>query len=65
MAKSKLIKVSKKIADKAVGGYKKIENGVVGGYKKIEYGFVDRFLTRDGETVEQAKKRLEESVHRS
>lgn len=69
MAKSKLVKANQKIADKVVGGYKKIENGAVGGYKKmeesvvgkykeIEDSFVDQFLTKDGETVEEAKMRL-------
>lgn len=58
-----------KIADKVVEGYKKIENGVVEGYKKIEKGAVDGFnkvsdkcvevmFAKDGETVEDAKKRL-------
>ena len=69
MAKNKLVKENEKIAEAVVGGYKKIEDGVVGGYKKIETGvfegitkmtdaFVDQFLTKDGETVEQAKARL-------
>ena len=60
-----------KIAEDVVGGYKKIEYGVVGGYKKIEEGavggfnkmvdtFVDQFLTKEGETVEEARKRLAE-----
>ena len=50
-----------------VGGYKAIENGVVSGYKavegavvgtysRIEDAFVRRFLTREGETVEEAKR---------
>ena len=39
-------------------GYKKIEKGVVDGYTKIEDKFVDNYLTKDGETVEEAKKRL-------
>ena len=39
-------------------GYKKIERGVVSGYTKIEDKFVDAYLTKDGETVEQAKERL-------
>ena len=71
MAKSKLVKANQKIADKVVGGYKKIENGAVGGYKKMEESvvgkykeiedfFVDQFLTKDGETVEEAKMRLKE-----
>ena len=71
MAKSKLVAANKKIAEGVVGGYKKIEEGVVGGYKKIEEGvvggynkiedaFVDQYLTHDGESVEDAKKRLQE-----
>ena len=39
-------------------GYKKIEQGVVGGYTKIEDKFVDTYLTKDGETIEEAKARL-------
>lgn len=69
MAKSKLVKVNEKIAEGAAGGCKKIEEGVVGGYKKIEEGvvdgfnkitdkFVDNFLTKEGESVEEAKARL-------
>ena len=37
---------------------KKIRDGVVAGYNKIEDKFVARYLTRDGETVEEAKARL-------
>lgn len=69
MAKSKLVQANEKIAEGVVGGYKKIENGVVGGFMKMEEGvvngfnkitdkFVDEFLTKDGESVEDAKKRL-------
>ncbi len=58
MAKSKLVKVNEKIAEKVVGTYEKIEDTVVGGYTKIEEAFVDRYLTKDGETVEEAKKRI-------
>lgn len=71
MAKSKLVAANKKIEEAVVGGYKKIENGVVGGYKKIENGavrgftkmtdaFTDQFLTREGESVEDAKRRMAE-----
>lgn len=71
MAKSKLVNVNEKIAESVVGGYKKIEQGVVGGYQKMEDGvvggftkmtdkFVDSFLTKEGESVEDAKRRLEE-----
>ena len=67
--KSKLVKANKKIEDAVVGGYqkvedtvvvgyKKIENGVISGYQKIVDAFVDRYLTDEGESVEEAKKRL-------
>lgn len=66
---SKLTKNNEKIAEAVVEGYKKIEDGVVGGYKKIEKGAVDGFtkvtdkcveklFAKEGETVEEAKKRL-------
>lgn len=58
MAKSKLVEANKKIEEKVVGAYKAVENSVVGTYKKIEDKFVDSFLTKDGETVEDAKKRI-------
>jgi len=69
MAKSKIVKANGKIAEVVTDGYKKIEKGVVDGYKKIEKGvvdgygkiedkFVETYLTKDGETVEEAKKRL-------
>ena len=63
MAKSKLVKANDKIAEGVVNGYKKIEEGVVKGYKKIENAFVDRYLTHDGESVEDAKKRIAEQIN--
>lgn len=74
MAKSKLVQANEKIAEAVTGGYKKIEDGVVGGYKKIEETvvdgfekitdkFVDQFLTREGESVEEAKQRLADEQH--
>lgn len=73
MAKSKLVQANQKIEEGVVNGYKKIEEGVVSGYKKIEEGavkgfekvsdkFVDHFLTKEGETVEEAKKRMEQEI---
>lgn len=58
-----------KIEDGVVSGYKKIENAVVEGYKKIEDGvvegfgkvtdkFVEKLFAHEGESVEDAKKRL-------
>ena len=73
MAKSKIVEANAKIAESITERYKKIEPGVVDGYKKIEKGtvdgyakiedaFIDRFLTREGETVADARKRLKEKT---
>ena len=59
MAKSKLIKANEKIAREITEGFAKINRTVVDGYIKIEDQFVDQFLTRDGESTSDAKKRLE------
>lgn len=69
MPKSKMVQANHKIAEGITGGYKKIESGVVSGFTKIEEGvvdgftkitdkFVDQFLTKEGESVEDAKARL-------
>lgn len=47
-----------KIEDGVVSGYKKIENGVVEGFNKVSDKFVDVLFTKEGETVEDAKKRM-------
>ena len=47
MAKSKLVEANEKIAEK-----------VTDTFGKIEDAFVERYLAKDGETVEEAKKRL-------
>lgn len=60
-----------KIAEKVISGYKAventvtssyqaIENAVTGSYKKVEDKFVDKFLRKNGETVEDAKARIEQ-----
>lgn len=56
---SKIVDANKKIEEAVVGGYKKVEDTVVGGYKKVEDKFVDTFLKKDGETIEEAKERLQ------
>lgn len=58
MAKSKLVQANEKIAKAVTEGFSKIENGVVAGYTKIEDRFVDAYLTKEGETVVEAKERL-------
>ena len=73
---SKFTETNEKIANATVEGYKKIENGVVEGYKKIENGVVDGFnkisdkcietlFAKDGESVEDTKKRLSEKTNNS
>lgn len=67
--KKKVTEGYKKIENGVVEGYKKIETGVVEGYKKIESGVVEGWekisdkcvevlFAKDGETAEDAKKRL-------
>lgn len=66
---SKIADVNEKIAKGVTKGYKAIENGVVSGYKKLEDGVVAGFgkvtdkcvevlFAREGESVEDAKRRL-------
>lgn len=66
---AKLADINEKIAETVVDSYKKIEKTVVDGYKSIEQGAVDGFnkvsdkcidvlFTKDGETVDEAKDRL-------
>ena len=66
---TKLADINEKIAETVVDSYKKIEKTVVDGYKSIEQGAVDGFnkvsdkcidvlFTKDGETVDEAKDRL-------
>lgn len=73
MAKSRITKANERIAEAVTGGYRKIEAGVVGGYKKIETGvvegysrvedkFIDTFLTREGESAEEARARLKKET---
>lgn len=42
-----------------------MEETVVEGYIKIEDRFVGQYLTKDGETVEEAKARLKKETHKS
>ena len=49
---------NQKIEAAVVGGYQKIEVGAVSGYKKIEDKFIETFLTKDGESIVEARKRI-------
>ena len=55
---SKLVEANEKIAEAVVGGYKKIETGVVEGFQKVTDKCVEKLFAREGESVEDAKKRL-------
>ena len=48
-----------KIEDGVVTGYKKIENGVVKGFGKVTDACVKTLFAKEGESVEDAKARLE------
>ncbi len=58
MAKSKLVQANRRIMKAVVNGYRTIEQSVGGGYSRIETWFIDRYLTREGESVEDARERL-------
>ena len=55
---SKIKETNEKIAEKVVEGYKKIETGVVEGFGKVSDKCVEVLFAKDGESVEDAKKRL-------
>ena len=58
MAKSKIVKANEKIAKTVTEGYKKIEDGVVEGFNKVSDKFVEKLFAKEGESIEDAKKRL-------
>lgn len=60
MAKSKLIKANEVIAEKVTDGFKQMSDAVTSGYTKIEDKFVDMYLTKEGESIEEAKERLKQ-----
>jgi len=47
-----------KIETGVVSGYKKIEDGAVSGFRKVSDKFIHKFFSREGETVEETRKRL-------
>lgn len=54
-----VVEAYKTIEEDVVCAYKKIEEGAVDAYRKVEDKFVEKFFARDGESVEDAKKRLQ------
>ena len=65
MAKSKLVNANEKLAEKVTTTFGAIQDRVVSGYTKMEDAFVDRYLIRDGESVEEAKARLKRELEES
>ena len=59
---SKLVETNEKIAEAVVGGYKKIETGAVDGFNKVSDKCVEVLFAKEGESVEDAKKRLQGNV---
>ena len=62
---SKIAQTNEKIAEKVVEGYKKIENGVVEGFEKVTDKCVEVLFAKDGESVEDAKKRLSDNAKKN
>ena len=60
-----LVNGYKAIEKGTTDGYKAIENAAVGTYKKIEDSFVETFLMKEGETVEEAKKRVNGQLNKN
>ena len=60
MAKSRLITINTKIAENLFGTHHTFEDTIINTYTKIEDAFVDRYLTKEGESIEQAKRRLKQ-----
>ena len=68
-----LIEANEKIAEKVVRTHKAIERAVVNGYKatevaavtgfnKVSDTFISKFFTKENETVEEAKARMQAST---
>ena len=47
-----------KMGETVTDGYKKIETGVVEGFAKVTDKCVEKLFAKEGESVEDAKKRL-------
>lgn len=44
--------------ERVTEAFHQVEGAATGGYARIEDAFVERYLAREGETVEEAKRRL-------
>ena len=55
---AKFADINEKIAEKVTEGYKKIETGAVEGFNKVSDKIIETVFSKEGETVEETKKRL-------
>lgn len=66
---SKLVEANEKIAENVVSGYKKMESGIVNGYTRMQDSIVngankvmdkctEKLLSKEGESIEETKARL-------
>ena len=53
-----LVAVYKSVEESVVGAYKAVEKGAVDAYRKVEDAMVDKLFRKEGETIAQAKDRL-------
>ena len=44
-----------------VGAYEEVEENAVSGFERICDGFIEKFFAKNGESVEEAKDRLEKN----
>jgi hypothetical protein len=60
----KIANMVEKMGETVTDGYKKIENGAVEGFGKVVDKCVEVLFAKDGESVEDAKKRLNRKEER-
>ena len=53
-----VVNTYEKVENAFVSGYKKVEQGAVKGFQKVSDKMVEKLFSREGETVEETKKRL-------
>ena len=58
----KVVATHKIIEKTVVGAYKASETGAVNGFNKVSGKFIEKFFTKDGESVEEAKKKTFSSI---
>lgn len=57
-----LIETNEKISEMVIDTYNKTEKTAINTYNKVSDFFINKFFTKDNESVEQAKARLKQSA---